>query len=98
MSIDIKKEAALLGMKTIVDLLKTHKAPYYKVRDRYYLERSKAIRKRGASILSAQKVRLAKGGVLKSAVLRETEAQVELDIMSLIHEDEIIRYNAAVRG
>lgn len=97
-SIDIKKETALLGLKTVVDLLKTHKAPYYKVRDRYYLERSKAIRKRGATILSAQKVHLAKSGVYKSAVLRETEAQIELDIMSLIHEDEIIRYNVATKG
>jgi hypothetical protein len=96
--IDIKREAALLGLKTVVDLLKTHKAPYFKVRDRYYQERSKAIRKRGASILSAQKVRLAKGGVYKSAVLRETEAQMELDLMSLIHEDEIMRYNTAIRG
>lgn len=97
MSIDIKKETALLGLKTIVDLLKTHKAPYFKVRDRYYRERAKAIRKRGKSILSKQKVLLAKGGVYKSAVLRETEAQTELDLMSLIHEDEVIRYNAAIR-
>jgi hypothetical protein len=96
--INVKRETALLGLKTVVDLLKTHKAPYFKVRDRYYRKRSKAIRKRGATILSAQKVRLAKGGVLKSAVLRETEAQMELDLMSLIHEDEIIRYNAAIRG
>jgi hypothetical protein len=96
-SIDIKKEAALLGLKTIVDLLKTHKAPYFKVRDRYYQERAKAIRKRGQSILSKQKVLLAKGGVYKSSVLRETESQTELDIMSLIHEDEVIRYNAAIR-
>lgn len=96
--INVKKETALLGLKTVVDLLKTHKAPYFKVRDRYYLERSKAIRKRGASILSAQKVRLAKGGVYKSAILRETEAQMELDLMSLIHEDEIMRYNTAIRG
>lgn len=95
--INVKRETALLGLKTVVDLLKIHKAPYYKVRDRYYQERSEAIRKRGASILSAQKVRLAKGGVYKSAVLRETEAQMELDIMALIHEDEIIRYNAAFR-
>jgi len=95
--IDIKKEAGLLGLRTLVDLLKTHKAPYFKVRDRYYKERSRAIRKRGASILSQQKVRLAKGGVYKSAVLRETETQMQLDLMSLIHEDEVIRYNAAVR-
>jgi hypothetical protein len=96
--IDIKREAAILGLKTITDLLKIHKTPYFKVRDRYYKERSKAIRKRGASILSTQKVRLAKGGVYKSAILRETEAQMELDLMSLVHEDEIIRYNVAIRG
>jgi hypothetical protein len=95
--IDVKRETALLGLKTVVDLIKIHKAPYFKVRDRYYEERSKAIRKRGASILSAQKTRLAKGGVYKSAVLRETQAGIELDLMALIHEDEIIRYNAALR-
>jgi hypothetical protein len=94
--IDVKKEAALLGLKTVIDLLKIHKAPYYKVRDRYYRERSKAIRKRGASILSTQKVLLAKGGVYRSAVLRETQAETELDLMALIHEDEIMRYNASV--
>jgi hypothetical protein len=38
--IDIKKETALLGLRTMVDLLKTHKAPYYKVRDRFYQERA----------------------------------------------------------
>jgi hypothetical protein len=65
--ISIKREAALLGLKTVVDILKTHKAPYFKVRDRYYRERSKAIRRRGATILSQQKVRLAKSGVYKSA-------------------------------
>lgn len=96
--ISIKREAALLGLKTVVDILKTHKAPYFKVRDRYYRERSKAIRRRGAGILSAQKVRLAKGGVYKSAVLRETQAEMELDLMSLVHEDEIMRYNVAIRG
>jgi hypothetical protein len=95
--IDIKRESALLGIKTLVDLLKTHKAPYFKVRDRYYQERAKAIRKRGASILSTQKVRLAKSGVYKSAVLRETKAQMELDLMALIHEDEVMRYNAAIK-
>lgn len=96
--ISIKREAALLGLKTVVDILKTHKAPYFKVRDRYYRERSKAIRRRGATILSQQKVRLAKGGVYKSAVLRETQAEMELDLMSLVHEDEIMRYNVAIRG
>lgn len=95
--IDIKRETALLGLKTVVDLLKTRKTPYYKVRDRYYKERSKTIRKRGMSILSAQKVRLAKGGVYKSAVFRETKAGMELDLMALIHEDEVMRYNMAVR-
>lgn len=95
--INVKKEAALLGLKTAVDLLKVHKAPYFKIRDRYYKERSKAIRRRGASILSAQKVRLAKGGVYKSAVLRETQAEVELDLMALIHEDEVIQYNASIQ-
>ena len=95
--IDVKRETALLGLKTVVDLLKTHRAPYFKVRDRYYRERSKAIRKRGAAILSAQKVHLAKGGVYKSAVLRETEIQIELDLMALIHEDEVMRYNTAIR-
>lgn len=95
--IDIKRETSLLGLKTVVDLLKIHKAPYYRIRNRYYKERSKAIRKRGASILSAQKVRLAKGGVYKSAVLRETEAMIELDIMALIHEDEVMRYNASIQ-
>lgn len=96
--ISIKREAALLGLKTVVDILKTHKAPYFKVRDRYYRERSKAIRRRGATILSQQKVRLAKSGVYKSAVLRETQAEMELDLMSLVHEDEIMRYNVAIRG
>lgn len=96
--INVKREAALLGLRTVVDLLKIHKAPYFKVRDRYYKERSKAIRKRGATILSQQKVRLAKGGVYKSAVLRETQAEMELDLMALIHEDEVMRYNVAVRG
>jgi predicted acetyltransferase len=95
--INIKREAALLGLRTVVDLLKTHKTSHFKVRDRYYLERSKAIRKRGESILSTQKVLLAKGGVYKSAVLRETKAQMELDLMALIHEDEVVRYNAAIR-
>jgi hypothetical protein len=92
--IDIKKETALLGLRTMVDLLKTHKAPYYKVRDRFYQERARAIRKRGKTILSQQKVRLAKGGVYRSAVLRETEAQVELDLMALIHSDAVMRYRA----
>jgi hypothetical protein len=95
--INVKKEAALLGLKTAVDLLKVHKAPYFKIRNRYYKERSKAIRRRGASILSAQKVRLAKGGVYKSTVLRETQAEMELDLMALIHEDEVIQYNASIQ-
>jgi len=94
--INVKRETALLGLRTMVDLLKTHKAPYFKVRDRFYRERAKAIRKRGKTILSQQKVRLAKGGVYKSAVLRETEAQMELDLMALVHSDEILRYRAAV--
>ena len=98
MSIDIKREAALLGLRTVVDLLKTHKAPYFKVRDRFYQERAKAIRKRGTTILSAQKVRLAKGGVYKSSILKETETQVELDLMALIYSDEVLRYRAATGG
>ena len=93
---DIKKEAALLGLRTAVDILKIRKAPYFKVRDRFYRERAKAIRRRGKAILSQQKVRLAKGGVYKSAILRETKAQTELDLMALLYEDEVVRYNAAV--
>ena len=95
--INIKNETALLGLRTLVDLLKTHKAPYFKVRDRYYKERAKTIRKRGATIMSTQKVRLAKSGVYESAIFRETEAQTELDLMALVYEDEVIRYNASVR-
>ena len=92
---NIKKDVALLGIKTAVEIMKIKKAPHYKIRDRYYQERAKAIRKRGASLLSAQKVRLSKGtGMARSAVTRETQADIDLDLMSLIHEDEILRYRA----
>ena len=96
--IDIKREGALLGLQTAVDLLTIKSRPRYKIRDRYYIERSKAIRKRGAKILSAQKVRLAKGsGIATGAITRETEAGIELDMLALIHEDEVLRYNAAIK-
>jgi len=95
---NLKTEEALLGLQTITDVIKLHQVPEYKIRDRYYRERAKAIRKRAKSILSAQKVRMAKSsGVSKSAVTRETEAQMELDLMALVYEDEVMRYNAALR-
>ena len=89
----IKKELAALGIRTAVDLMKIKQPPSFKVRDRYYQMRAGAIKKRGAAILSAQKVRLAKSsGMTRGAVIRETQAEIDLDLMALIHENEILRY------
>ena len=89
----IRKELAALGIRTAVDLMKIKQSPSFKIRDRYYQMRTRTIKKRGAAILSAQKVRLAKSsGITRGAITRETQAEIDLDLMALIHEDEILRY------
>lgn len=69
-----------------------------KINETYYVNRVKAERKRVKSMVSAQKVRMLKGGgVTLSTILRETEEQGRLNVEAIRHERTVAKLRAISR-